>query len=306
VDGEKFREITDSFDHVIVATGAHKPAIPPVQGKEWIIGGLDLLKAFNRGEKITIGPEVTVIGGGDVAIDGIEALVDLQIDPENITVIDIKTPSANPAERSKWEEAGVKFLFPLFLQEVTAKGLWVKNSFGRKLFLPGTAVAFINELPEMEFLPAQIKAQLDPRGFFISPQSTYLTVEPKVSIIGDATGLGLVANSIAKARNCAYQVNAMIQNIPYHPASREAIKPEELHLDWHLPLSKVDHLPLHEEHERCLHCGVCVLCEDCIKACPRQARTLNGDQIELNLNLCGGCGSCAAACRGGVIRMVPR
>ncbi|MBS4023028.1 MAG: 4Fe-4S binding protein [Dethiobacter sp.] len=48
------------------------------------------------------------------------------------------------------------------------------------------------------------------------------------------------------------------------------------------------------------------MCDDCVNACPRQARKRDGDSFEVDLTLCGGCGSCAAACKGGAIRMVPR
>ncbi len=305
VDSKRLAEILDNNDHVIVATGAHSPVIPPVKGKELITGGLNFLKAFNRGEKISLAPEIVVIGGGDVAMDGIEALVELGICPENITVIDIQTPAANELERRKWEQAGVNFRYPYFLQEVTQEGVRANNSAGQPHFFSGQTIAFINERPELGYLPEEIQKQLDRRGFFNPDDLTFTTVNPKISIIGDATGAGLVTNNIAKARNCALQLNAKLQGQPYNPVVKETIKLADLHLDWNKPLS-ADKIPVQEEHQRCLHCGFCVQCDDCIEICPRDARTRNGEEFTVDLSLCGGCGSCAAACKGGVIRMVPR
>lgn len=306
VDSDKFMELLENTDHVITATGAHRSLIPPIKGKEWIRGGLDFLKAFNRGEINHIADNIVLIGGGDVAIDGIEALVELQVQPVNINVIDIKKPSASAVERQKWEKAGVRFRYPLFLQEVTREGVWVTNSTDQRSFIPGETIAFINEAPVMDFLPSWVKEQLDARGFFICEDQRFQTVDPRISIIGDATGLGLVANSIAKARECAYQVHALLQNEVYEQPVKNVIRIEDLHLDWNTPISNPDEVAICDEHTRCLHCGVCVLCDECVEACPRGARKRQDEKFVVDMALCGGCGSCAAACRGGVIRMVSR
>ncbi|MDW7652160.1 MAG: FAD-dependent oxidoreductase [Bacillota bacterium] len=306
IDARKFKAILESSDHVIAATGAHRSLIPSVQGKERILGGLDFLKAFNRREPIVLSTQIVIIGGGDVAIDGIEALSELGIKPEQITVIDIKKPSANAAERQKWEKAGVAFCYPLFLQEITEDGVWVNNPTGQGQFFPGAAIAFINEVPVMDYLPEEVKEQLDTRGFFSSLNGFFQTNNTRISIAGDATGLGLVANSIAKAKECAKQVHALLQNEPYEPIVKEVIRLEDLRLEWNQPIGCVDDVPVGDEHLRCLHCGVCVYCDECVEACPRQARIRNENEFIVDFSLCGGCGSCAAACRGGVIRMVAR
>jgi glutamate synthase domain-containing protein 3/thioredoxin reductase/NAD-dependent dihydropyrimidine dehydrogenase PreA subunit len=305
VSAAEFSYILADSDHVVVAAGAHRPLIPPVKGKEHIRAGLEFLKSFNRGEKIMVGPRVVLTGGGDVAIDGIEALFELGINPENITVIDIKTPAARKEARRRWEAAGAAFRYPLFLQEASAEGVTAHDAGGRSVFLPGTPIAFISETPELDFLPPEIRAQLNRQGFF-SAEGSCLTCNPRVSIIGDAAGLGLVAHSIAKARDCAKEVDAALRGIPYEPPAREAIRHQDLRLEWNTSLDSLDGVPVQEEHARCLHCGVCVQCDDCINACPRQARRRESDIFSVDLSQCGGCGSCAAACRGGVIRMIPR
>ncbi|MEW5785563.1 MAG: FAD-dependent oxidoreductase [Bacillota bacterium] len=302
IDEKRFSAIAGDADHVIVATGAHRPLIPPVKGQEHIRGGLDFLKSFNRGDKITLGPRAVLIGGGDAAIDGIEALTELGLKPEQISVIDIQTPSASLKEKQKWEQAGTRFLYPLFLQEATEEGVVVEDAAGRRSFIPGDPIAFINETPELAFLPPEMKEHLDRKGFY----SATAGESPRVSVTGDAAGLGLVADSISKARQCAERVHARLQSLAYKPEQKEAIRTADLRLLQLTPLRGLDELSIQEEHSRCLHCGVCVLCDDCVEACPRQARTREGDLFTVDLKRCGGCGSCAAACKGGVIRMVPR
>lgn len=305
VDRTLFEKIVNEFDHTIVATGAHRPLVPEVKGKELVRAGLHFLKAYNSGKPVKVGEHAVLVGGGDVAIDGIEVLVELGMNPSNITVIDIKTPAAKASERQKWQAAGVRFIYPVFLQEVTEEGAVVKDQADRLSVIPGDVIAFISEVPQMDFLPESITGQLDKRGFFACKDGCFATSDSRVSIIGDAAGLGLVANSIAKARICSYQVDAALSGKEYSIPEREVVNPEHLKLDWNVPVNPAQ-VPVQEEYNRCLHCGVCVQCDDCVNACPRGARVREGYDFILDLEKCGGCGSCAAACKGGVIRMVTR
>ena len=306
VDGEMFNSLVEENDHIIVAIGAHHPILPPVKGKELIRGGVDFLKSFNLGEKITIGPRAVLIGCGDAALDGIEALTQLGLKPNKITVIDIQAPSANPDELQKWIKAGVQLMYPYFLEEVVEEGITVRDSTGNNTFIPGDAIAFINEVPTLDFLPAELTKQLNPRGFFETLDDTGKTVHQKISITGDAVGLGLVANSIRKGRECAERIHAELQGFDYAPEIKEPIDPFDLRLHTNQKSSDPDQFTIRDEYQRCLHCGICVRCDECVEACPREARTREDTTFTVDLKKCGGCGTCAAACRGGVIRMVPK
>ena len=130
VTEEKFKDILNESDYVIVAVGAHRGIVPPVMGKEYIRAGIDFLKAFNRGEKISLGEKVLFIGGGDAALDGIEAALHLGVSPQNILVIDIKTPTGNKTEIKKLEKIGVRLKYPVLLQTVTEDSVILKNEVG--------------------------------------------------------------------------------------------------------------------------------------------------------------------------------
>lgn len=310
VDREKFEEILRDYDHVVVAVGAHRPVMPPVEGVEHLSPGLDFLKAYNRqkmsaeGPALETGDRAVVIGGGDAAVDGIEALIDLGVKPGAITVVDIQKPSANPQERRKLEQMGVLFRYPLFLQEATSRGAWVADGAGRREFLPADKIlVFINEQPVLDFLPAELQEQRDKRGFYPVKEDSFRTSHPKISIVGDACNMGLVTTNIGKGRQCAQEIHAVLQEEDYLPESKDLVEPVCLHPERALPLAEGE-LDIEEEYDRCLHCGICVQCDSCVEACPRQALTRENDQFEVDLSRCGGCGTCAASCLGGVIRMV--
>ncbi|MFO7952102.1 MAG: FAD-dependent oxidoreductase [Bacillota bacterium] len=306
VDSNQFESLVEKYDHVIVAVGAHRPLLPPVKGHEKIRAGIDFLKSFNLGEKIIIGSRVVVIGCGDAALDGLEALTALGVQPDQLIVIDIQPPSANTDELNKWIEAGINLLYPYFLEEVKDDRVIVKDSTGSETYLPGEALAFINEAPGLDFLPPELSNQLNRRGFFESLDDTGKTVNPRVSVIGDSTGLGLVANSIKKGHKCAERIHAELQGLEYSPEVKEPINYADLHLHTNQPDKNDNQLSIREEYQRCLHCGVCVRCDECVNACPRQARTREETNFIIDANKCGGCGTCAAVCTGGVIRMVAK
>ncbi|GEM_PF-35630 len=313
VDREQFARILEEYDHVVVAVGAHKPVLPPVKGAEHLRPGLDFLKAYNRqqmnpGEiSLHVGPKVVVVGGGDAAVDGIEALIDLGVQPGEITVIDIQKPSADPEERRKLEKLGVAFRYPLFLQQAEPGGVLVADGAGRTEFLPSdTALVFINEQPALDFLPEELQEQQDRRGFYSLEENSFRTAHPAISVVGDACGLGLVTSKIGEGRQCALEIHAGLQGETYIPEVNEPVESSCLHPERARPLEKIEELDIEEEYDRCLHCGICVQCDSCVEACPRQALTREEDHFEVDLSRCGGCGTCAASCLGGVIRMIKK
>ncbi len=307
--GEKLcARIISGHDYVIVAAGAQEGVIPPVAGREHIKPGIAFLKQHNTGKTIELGRNVIVIGCGDAAIDGIEAALLHGADPKHITVIDIQTPSGDPEEIQKLKNLGVIFRYPVMLQEVTEGAVHLKNESGSSETLAAdTVLAFINERPDLSFLPKKARGALDERGFFINGPDeplTFRTPHQKVSLVGDVNGLGLVTTNIGRGRECARETHALLQGLAYEPILKNPVNPADLHPERH---SKAEEsLPLGEEPLRCLHCGVCVQCDECVSACPRGALTREGDEFHIDLNLCGGCGTCAETCKGGVIRMVPR
>ncbi|MCC7571525.1 FAD-dependent oxidoreductase [Candidatus Micrarchaeota archaeon] len=305
--------ILKEYEHVVVSVGAHQPLLPPVKGKKYLRAGLDFLKDYNlgrfTGSYLNLNPQsdVVVVGGGDAAVDGIEAFMALGAAPDRITVIDIKRPSAKGEERSRLEAEGIRFRYPLFLQEVNKEGLIVKDALGQEQFLPAALVlVFINERPQMAFLPEEVLAGLDQRGFYSrEDEVSFRSAHPRISIAGDVQGQGLVTTNIGRGRKCALEIDALLRGREYVPEKKDPLESVFLQPQKASPAGE-EELSIEEEYDRCLHCGICVQCDRCVEACPRGALTRDGETFNVDLFLCGGCGTCAATCLGGVIRMVPR
>jgi heterodisulfide reductase subunit A-like polyferredoxin len=224
-----------------------------------------------------------------------------------MVVIDIKTPSGNIEEIKKLEGKGICFKYPVFLQEVTKDSVIIEDGASNRETIPvDTVIAFTNELPVMEFLPDEAKKDLDDKGFFSISENklSFQTTHPKISIVGDAVGLGLVTTNIGRARECAREVHALLQGERFVPLSKNPISSADLHPERSIP--EAPSLPIEEECLRCLHCGICVECDECVEACPRQVWKRDGEEFGVDLSVCGGCGTCVATCKGGVIGMVPR
>jgi NADPH-dependent glutamate synthase beta subunit-like oxidoreductase/formate hydrogenlyase subunit 6/NADH:ubiquinone oxidoreductase subunit I len=65
---EAFRQ---KYDAVFLGLGTQKARLLPVDGAhhDFVLGGIDFLRAVRSGEPVRVGPRVVVIGGGNVAID---------------------------------------------------------------------------------------------------------------------------------------------------------------------------------------------------------------------------------------------
>jgi Pyruvate/2-oxoacid:ferredoxin oxidoreductase delta subunit len=60
-----------------------------------------------------------------------------------------------------------------------------------------------------------------------------------------------------------------------------------------------------QEAERCLSCGTCNVCLQCVSFCPDASIRLDEDEasVEVDLDHCKGCGICAYECPRGIITM---
>lgn len=121
--------LSKEYDAVIVAIGEYSPRRLGVAGEDLpgIYTGLDFLFRVNKGEKIHVGKEVVVIGGGDVAIDS--ARVSLRLGAKNVKIIslektDLTSPERLPADDREIAEAkdeGIEFHGELGISKITMK-----------------------------------------------------------------------------------------------------------------------------------------------------------------------------------------
>ncbi len=111
IDKEKFGELQDDFDAILVATGAWQQTGSGIAGEECLTSGTEFLRRQNLQPDEMAGKNVVIIGGGNTAIDVARSLLRLGAKP---TIMYRRTRAEMPAieeEVKKAEEEGVTFQF---------------------------------------------------------------------------------------------------------------------------------------------------------------------------------------------------
>lgn len=106
---EQLRE--EGFDAVFVGVGAHASRKLGVDGEdlEGVVHGVDYLRKINVGENMSLGRNVVVVGGGNVAIDC--ARTALRTGSDEVFILYRRTKDEMPASKAEihhLEEEGVK------------------------------------------------------------------------------------------------------------------------------------------------------------------------------------------------------
>lgn len=124
-----------SYDAVFLATGAWSSMKLgcPGEDAEGVTGGIDMLYRVAKGEKVDLGKNVCVVGGGNTAIDAVRTAV--RLGAENVTLIYRRTEKEMPAEPDEIRDSkaeGVNFRFlaspvEVVVQNGKAVGLKVQN-----------------------------------------------------------------------------------------------------------------------------------------------------------------------------------
>ncbi len=99
-----WEELDRQFDAVFIGTGVHKSRRLNVSGEdaEGVLSGIELLKAVNMGEKVELGKNVVVIGGGNTAMDAARTAWRLG---SNVKILYRRTRNEMPAIEDEINEA---------------------------------------------------------------------------------------------------------------------------------------------------------------------------------------------------------
>lgn len=109
-----FEQIKSDYDATLVALGAWNSSKMRVQGEDLdgVWGGIDLLREVALGNKVDLGKNVAVCGGGNTAMDACRTAV--RLGAENVYVIYRRTKDempADPQEILESEEEGVIYKY---------------------------------------------------------------------------------------------------------------------------------------------------------------------------------------------------
>ena len=193
-------ELREGFDFIVIASGAQRPRVIPIPGKEKLIPALEFLHMSKAGEA-KVGKRVLVIGAGNVGCDA--AAEAHRLGAEEITLIDIQEPLSFGKERKEAEAAGAKFRWPCFSKAVTEDGLELTTG---EVIPADTIIISVGDVPELDFLPESVETE---RGF-IKVNEHYQTSDPKIFAIGDTVKLGLLTDAIGAGRKAAEKIGDIL------------------------------------------------------------------------------------------------
>ena len=295
---EAFLELKEDYDFIVVATGAQKPRMIPVPGKERAIPALEFLQR-SKCDDIRVGKTAVIIGAGNVGCDA--AAEAARLGAREITLIDIQEPASYGAERKHAEAVGAKFLWPRFTKAITPDGVELTSG----EFLPAeTVIVAIGDQPDLSFLPGNIETE---RGF-IKVDDRYRSSDPQVYAIGDSVRLGLLTEAIGAGRTAARVIDDILRGREDNYDNLPSINPARIRLEYYNPRADTTE-GLNTCSAQCASCGACRDCGVCEAICPVNAisrRSLGESDYEyiVDGDLCIGCGFCAGACPCGIWELV--
>ncbi|MBQ1170128.1 MAG: FAD-dependent oxidoreductase [Oscillospiraceae bacterium] len=225
------------FDAVLVAVGAWKSTSIGCEGDklDGVLGGIDLLREVNLGNRPDLGKNVAVVGGGNVAMDACRTAV--RLGAENVYVIYRRTRAEAPAEDLEIEEAleeGVTFKWltnPAEIIGENGKVTQVKlqvmelgdpDASGRRSPVPvpgkfeildvDTVISAIGQRCSLEGFE---KLELTKKGTIVADEAACATNLTGVFAAGDATNRGpsIAVRAIGEANDAANAIDAFLKGM---------------------------------------------------------------------------------------------
>jgi NADPH-dependent glutamate synthase beta subunit-like oxidoreductase/Pyruvate/2-oxoacid:ferredoxin oxidoreductase delta subunit len=345
-DGLSLETLRNEYKAVFVGIGAHKGLKLGVPGEDApnVFTGTSFLNQVNRGEEVSVGNKVIVIGGGDTAIDA--ARVSKRLGA-TVTILYRRSRQEMPAIKQEIEGAieeaiDIQFLaapVEILVADGQATGmrcirmeLGEPDASGRRRPVPQpgsefdldatTIIAAISQEPEFTGFNG-----LHEGKDWIKADEWGTTGAEGVYAGGDDVVLGLVTIAIAQGRFAAEAIHARLQGkVAEKPILPGTIKTDGMKLGYYeqsaphersrVPTASRDmgteieqclsEADALAEAKRCMSCGMCMDCETCWMFCTNNcfAKLPKGEHYKIKLELCNGCQKCAQECPCGYIEMV--
>jgi heterodisulfide reductase subunit A-like polyferredoxin len=302
IDGLK----QDGYAAIFVATGAHKSQKMGLPGDDaqGVLYGLDFLGPVNLGEKVPMGAQTIVVGGGNVAMDAARAA--LRMGAKEVTIVyrrsRVEMP-ALPEEIAQAEEEGVRFELLTNPIKVIAKHgrvtgleclrmqLGEPDASGRRKPVPvegsnfvvaaDNVIIAIGQTADIEGVP------LD--GGKIRADGSLATTVPGVFAGGDVVlGPASLVEAMGHGHHAAAAIHAFLRGQPLpvldnrpktvagnpQPETEVVAKQamptivvEDRTRDFREIETGYTAEQAMAEAQRCLACGLCSECGLCVKAC---------------------------------------
>jgi heterodisulfide reductase subunit A-like polyferredoxin len=314
--------LSDGYRAVYLAIGAHKGIELGIPGEKarGVRQGVDFLREVNLDGTAEVGRKVTIVGGGNVAIDVARSAVRLGAD--EVTVVYRRTCDEMPALKEEVNGAaceGVRFLYLAAPQEIVAHDgritalrciemeLGEPDSSGRRrpIPIPGSEfdletdqlIAAIGQRPDLSALEDITGLEFTRWGTVDTDAISYDAGREGVFAGGDLqTGPWVAIGAVAAGREAAESIQRYLDGQDLK-AGREPLPQKDVQNCRPIPegeplLNRADMPELPDEERsctfnevelgyddqtgraeaaRCLNCGYCCECMQCVTACKAQA-----------------------------------
>jgi NADPH-dependent glutamate synthase beta subunit-like oxidoreductase/ferredoxin len=294
---------------IYIGIGAHKGRLLRCPGEDGpgVWTGTDYLRKINAGEKVDLGKNVAVVGGGNTAID---AAREARRGGADVTIVYRRTREEMPAIEPEIEDAlkeGVKLEYLAAPVEIKREGekvvamrvqkmeLGEPDSSGRRRPVPIEGSEY--DIP-LESVIAAISQEPESGLEDLYPNGPWVKANDKGKIAdglwagGDVINLGLATDAVGQGRKAAEYAHAELRGLDMSsvkppPIPKERIKMELEDVYPTKPQAKSAHRPVEEwltkpeveimlgitkeqfleEMTRCFSCGQCFGCERCWMYC---------------------------------------
>ena len=217
-----------------LAVGAQKSIRLEIEGENLggVLHALDFLRSANLGERVNLGDSVTVIGGGNVAVDS--ARTALRLGAKKVIILYRRSRAEMPAYQPEVEEAekeGIEIKFLVSPKKILGKNgrvaviecvkmtLGPPDETGRRRPVPiegsehtipaDTVIIAVGQMLDSSTLPEKIQIS---RGIMIVDPVTFETNIPGVFAGGDATlGPASVIEAIACGKGAAISIHRYLR-----------------------------------------------------------------------------------------------
>jgi len=231
----------EGYKSVFLATGAHKSMKLGIPGEEaqGVYPSMRFLTDVSLGKKVKVGPRISVIGGGNAAVDAARVAIRLP-GCEAVSIIYRRTRSEMPAYEEEIEQAieeGVDIQFLAAPTKVISKGgkitgveyvrmaLGDLDASGRRKPVPiegseftmelDTLIAAIGERPDISYITDKDGFEVSPWNTLMADPETQATHREGVFAGGDVvSGPGTVVEAIAAGKRAAESIHAYLAGEP--------------------------------------------------------------------------------------------
>jgi NADPH-dependent glutamate synthase beta subunit-like oxidoreductase len=333
---------SEHFDAALVAVGAQigRRAYIPAGSAAHVMDALSVLHGLEAGEQPLLGRRVAIYGGGNTAIDA--ARTARRLGAADALVVYRRTRDRMPAHASEVleaEEEGVRFRWLSTIGDVGEGAVTVEQMeldetgfprpTGRTEVLAADSVVLaLGQDSDLSLLAGL--DHVDLRSGVVHTSPALMTGQPGVFAAGDVTpGERSVTVAIGHGRTAAQHLDDWLAGLAPAPEPPAELAAFDMLNTWYYEDAPRAHRPRLElvrrqttfeevvegldadnalyEARRCMSCGTCFSCDNCVAVCPDNAVVSLGmpGSYEIDLDYCKGCGICVAECPCGAIEMVP-